>query len=149
MNHSPQMTRLKKHRQRSPSGPTTCRAAKVLPPWHFIDIGLFEGPSHMGERCETGCVNQLITETVNNMPSKALTSKFVQPRHFSPTKNFYFSFTSWVTFISRCTRLRMPTPVGTVCTFSVSKAPTNCTQCGTRHLSTESWVRPDRMSPMT
>src|SRR5467141_3071296 len=20
-------------------------------PWHFVDIGLFEGPSHIGERC--------------------------------------------------------------------------------------------------
>jgi hypothetical protein len=43
-------------------------------PWHYIDIGLFEGPSHIGDHCASGCVNQKITEIQTNLKAnKALT----------------------------------------------------------------------------
>jgi nuclease S1 len=45
-------------------------------PWHFIDIGLFEGPSHISERCPGGdnCVTQKIGQLVENLKtSKDLT----------------------------------------------------------------------------
>lgn len=35
---------------------------KETEPWHFIDIGLAEGPANMNQRCASGCVNQKITE---------------------------------------------------------------------------------------
>src|SRR5262249_35444855 len=62
----------------------------VTQPWHFIDIGLFEGPAHIDERCEAGCVNQLITEIVTNLPSKALTSKFAPNKTFQPDRELRF-----------------------------------------------------------
>jgi hypothetical protein len=37
-------------------------------PWHFVDIGLFEDPSHIAERCPDGaCVSQKITDLVENL----------------------------------------------------------------------------------
>ena len=37
-------------------------------PWHFIDIGLFEDPSHIAERCPDGaCVSQKITDLIENL----------------------------------------------------------------------------------
>ena len=37
-------------------------------PWHFVDIGLFEDPSHIAERCKGGaCVSQKITDLVDNL----------------------------------------------------------------------------------
>ena len=38
-------------------------------PWHFVDIGLFEGPSHLSERCGTGCVSQKIAQIRDNLKS--------------------------------------------------------------------------------
>jgi hypothetical protein len=33
----------------------------ITAPWHFVDIALFEGPSHIAERCGTGgCVSEKI-----------------------------------------------------------------------------------------
>ena len=42
----------------------------------FIDIGPLEGPTHVSEHCESGCVNALIGEMVSNLTMKSLTSKF-------------------------------------------------------------------------
>ena len=37
-------------------------------PWHFVDIGLFEGPTHLHERCgQAGCVSEKITTLVTNV----------------------------------------------------------------------------------
>lgn len=37
-------------------------------PWHYVDIGLFEGPSHIGERCSSGdCVSQKIDDLIGNL----------------------------------------------------------------------------------
>ncbi len=37
-------------------------------PWHFVDIGLFEGPSHLGDRCPKGaCVTQKIVDIETNL----------------------------------------------------------------------------------
>ena len=48
----------------------------VTQPWHFIDIGLFEGPSHMNERCDAGCVNQKITELIQHIRQRQNLDKF-------------------------------------------------------------------------
>src|SRR5262249_38044652 len=62
----------------------------ITQPWHFIDIALFEGPTHMDENCEAGCVNQLITEIVKNLPTKPLTSKFAPNKTFPTDREFRF-----------------------------------------------------------
>ncbi|HMF93337.1 MAG TPA: S1/P1 nuclease, partial [Vicinamibacterales bacterium] len=36
-------------------------------PWHFIDIGLFEGPNTAANRCATGCVTQMIDTLKSNL----------------------------------------------------------------------------------
>src|SRR5262249_38481591 len=36
-------------------------------PWHFIDFGLFEGPNTSAERCEKGCVTELINRLRENV----------------------------------------------------------------------------------
>jgi len=37
-------------------------------PWHFVDIALFEGPSHIAERCGTrGCVSEKIPVLAANI----------------------------------------------------------------------------------
>jgi len=37
-------------------------------PWHFVDIGLFEGPSHISDRCPNGaCVSQKIVDIMQNL----------------------------------------------------------------------------------
>src|SRR5262249_7120164 len=35
--------------------------------WHFIDFGLFEGPNTSAERCEKGCVTELINRLRENV----------------------------------------------------------------------------------
>jgi hypothetical protein len=62
----------------------------VTQPWHFIDIGLFEGPTHMSEHCDAGCVNALIGEIAKNLPTKPLTSKFAPTTTFDADKELRF-----------------------------------------------------------
>jgi nuclease S1 len=38
-------------------------------PWHFVDIGLFEGPATAANRCAEGCVTELITTLIANIRS--------------------------------------------------------------------------------
>jgi nuclease S1 len=45
-------------------------------PWHFIDIGLFEGPSHIHQRCGSGCVNQKIAEIVTKLKANQALTRF-------------------------------------------------------------------------
>ena len=49
---------------------------KETAPWHFVDIGLFEGPDHMQERCGSGCVNQKIAEILQNLKSNKPLTRF-------------------------------------------------------------------------
>jgi hypothetical protein len=53
---------------------------KETAPWHFIDIGLFEGPAHMNERCPSGCVNQKITEILQNLKTNEPLTRFPPDR---------------------------------------------------------------------
>ena len=37
-------------------------------PWHFVDLALFEGPAHIGDRCPRGaCVTQKISDIEKNL----------------------------------------------------------------------------------
>ena len=50
-------------------------------PWHFVDIGLFEGPSHISQRCPQGaCVSQKITDIVQNLKTKKNLGQFTPPK---------------------------------------------------------------------
>lgn len=50
-------------------------------PWHYIDIGLFEGPSHMDERCPGGaCITQKITELAGNLKTGKSLGQFSAPK---------------------------------------------------------------------
>jgi hypothetical protein len=53
---------------------------KETAPWHFIDIGLFEGPGHMNERCPSGCVNQKITEVFQGLKANKPLTRFPPDR---------------------------------------------------------------------
>jgi hypothetical protein len=45
-------------------------------PWHFIDIGLFEGPTTTADRCPDGCV----TEAIDTLIAHIKTSKSIQEK---------------------------------------------------------------------
>jgi hypothetical protein len=50
-------------------------------PWHFVDIGLFEGPSHLAERCGAGsCITEKIAELVKLLPTGAPMGNFRSDR---------------------------------------------------------------------
>jgi hypothetical protein len=53
---------------------------KETAPWHFIDIGLFEGPAHMNERCPSGCVNQKIAEVFQDLKANKPLTRFPPDR---------------------------------------------------------------------
>ena len=53
---------------------------KETAPWHFIDIGLFEGPAHINERCPRGCVNQQITQIFQNLKANKPLTRFPPDR---------------------------------------------------------------------
>jgi hypothetical protein len=47
-----------------------CNPKGVTGPWHFIDVGLFEGPGHLMERCGVGsCVTEKIPVLITNLTS--------------------------------------------------------------------------------
>jgi hypothetical protein len=47
-----------------------CNPKGVTGPWHFIDVGLFEGPDHHMERCGAGsCVTEQIPVLITNLKS--------------------------------------------------------------------------------
>ena len=50
-------------------------------PWHFVDIGLFEGPSHISQRCPQGaCVSQKISDIVQNLKTNKNLGQFTPPK---------------------------------------------------------------------
>src|SRR5262249_972764 len=45
-----------------------CNPKGVTGPWHFVDVGLFEGPGHLAERCGSGsCVTEKIPTLIDNL----------------------------------------------------------------------------------
>src|SRR5262245_14606457 len=51
---------------KNPDG--SCKPKGVTGPWHFIDVGLFEGPGHLVERCGSGsCITEKIPTLINNL----------------------------------------------------------------------------------
>jgi len=47
-----------------------CKAKGVTGPWHFVDVGLFEGPGHLAERCGEGsCITEMIPRLISNLRS--------------------------------------------------------------------------------
>jgi len=45
-----------------------CKQKGVTGPWHFIDVGLFEGPGHLNERCGAGsCITEKIPTLIDNV----------------------------------------------------------------------------------
>src|SRR5216684_3952893 len=63
-------------------------------PWHFVDIGLFEGPSHIDERCPGGaCVTQKITDLIANLKAGqnlTVSNPPKPPIIFTPPKELRF-----------------------------------------------------------
>jgi hypothetical protein len=50
-------------------------------PWHYVDIGLFEGPSHIAQRCANGaCVTQKISDLTQNLKTKKKLGAFTRPK---------------------------------------------------------------------
>src|SRR5262245_10149153 len=45
-----------------------CKQKGVTGPWHFIDVGLFEGPGHVDERSGAGsCLTEKIPTLIDNL----------------------------------------------------------------------------------
>src|SRR5262245_60304676 len=45
-----------------------CKPKGITGPWHFIDVGLFEGPGHLPERCGSGsCITEKIPTLISNL----------------------------------------------------------------------------------
>src|SRR5262245_45611977 len=48
-----------------------CKQKGVTGPWHFIDVGLFEGPGHLNERCGAGsCITEKIPTLIDNLKAE-------------------------------------------------------------------------------
>jgi hypothetical protein len=62
-------------------------------PWHFIDVGLFEGPVTTANRCTAGCITGMIPTLIANISAnKNLTVRESsgQTRTFRPDQEFRF-----------------------------------------------------------
>ena len=61
-------------------------------PWHFVDIGLFEGPSNIDGRCPDGaCVSRKIDELLENLKTgKSIEIAFKPPRTYDPPVELRF-----------------------------------------------------------
>jgi hypothetical protein len=45
-----------------------CKPKGITGPWHFIDVGVFEGPGHLDERCGSGsCITEKIPTLIDNL----------------------------------------------------------------------------------
>jgi len=66
----------------------------ITAPWHFVDIALFEGPSHIAERCGTGgCVSEKIPILVANIKANknlVVTLASGQKKTFTPPQEARF-----------------------------------------------------------
>ncbi len=62
-------------------------------PWHFIDVGLFEGPVTSANRCAAGCITGMIPTLVANLGANkklTVTESSGQTRTFGPDQELRF-----------------------------------------------------------